>query len=156
MANTERSIECLRGLKRRGIQISVDDFGTGYSSLAYLRRFPVDKLKIDMAFVRNITTHPDDAAIVLAIIEMAHSLKLDVIAEGVETVEQLSYLRRHNCDQIQGYLFSRPLALAPLEELLLSGKRLFVTTGEGQPASELTGQGQIPADPRAGVVFLVR
>lgn len=135
MVNTERSVECLRGLKRRGVQISVDDFGTGYSSLAYLRRFPVDKLKIDIAFVRNITTHPDDAAIVLAIIEMAHSLKLEVVAEGVETAAQLSYLSRHGCDQVQGYLFSRPLALPALEELLRSGKRFFVTTEQAPGAA---------------------
>jgi diguanylate cyclase (GGDEF)-like protein/PAS domain S-box-containing protein len=124
MENTQRTIGCLRSLKSRGLQVSIDDFGTGYSSLAYLRRFPVDKLKIDIAFVRNITTSPDDAAIVLAIIEMAHSLKLEVVAEGVETLEQLSYLRRHRCDQIQGYYFSRPLAVPELEELLQAGKRL--------------------------------
>ena len=96
-------------LKTQGVRISVDDFGTGYSSLSYLRRFPIDTLKIDVAFVRDITTNPDDAAIALAIIRMAHSLKLDVIAEGVETASQLAYLSRYHCDQIQGYFFSRPL-----------------------------------------------
>ena len=133
MANTERTIDCLRSLKRRGLQISVDDFGTGYSSLAYLRRFPVDKLKIDIAFVRNITTNADDAAIALAIIDMAHTLKLEVIAEGVETFEQLTYLRRHGCDHVQGYYFSRPLPLPALEELLRSGKRLPTYSAELKP-----------------------
>jgi EAL domain-containing protein (putative c-di-GMP-specific phosphodiesterase class I) len=84
-----------------------------------LRRFPLDKLKIDMAFIRGITTNADDAAIVLAIIRMAQTLKLQVVAEGVETAAQLAYLRGHNCDQIQGYYFSRPLPLPELETLLL-------------------------------------
>jgi EAL domain-containing protein (putative c-di-GMP-specific phosphodiesterase class I) len=133
MANTELTIERLKSLKRRGLKVSIDDFGTGYSSLAYLRRFPVDKLKIDIAFVRNITTIPDDAAIVLAIIEMAHTLKLEVIAEGVETLEQLAYLRLHGCDQIQGYYFSRPLAAPQVEALLLSGKHIPISEGESKP-----------------------
>ena len=99
--------------------ISIDDFGTGYSSLAYLRRFPVDKLKIDMAFIRGVTTNADDAAIVLAIIRMAHTLKLEVIAEGVETTAQQEYLRNHRCGQIQGYYCSRPLPVPELEKMLL-------------------------------------
>jgi diguanylate cyclase (GGDEF)-like protein/PAS domain S-box-containing protein len=128
MANTERTTETLRKLKQHGVQISIDDFGTGYSSLAYLRRFPIDKLKIDIAFIRDVTTNPDDAAIVLAIISMAHSLKLDVIAEGVETAAQLNYLRRHQCDQIQGYHFSRPLRAQQVTELLLQNTCLAPPT----------------------------
>jgi EAL domain-containing protein (putative c-di-GMP-specific phosphodiesterase class I) len=124
MANTAHTVSVLQGLRRRGLQISVDDFGTGYSSLAYLRRFPVDKLKIDIAFIRDITTRPDDAAITLAIIGLAHSLKLEVIAEGVETAAQLAFLQAHGCDQIQGYYFSRPLPLAALEVLLHEGRAL--------------------------------
>ncbi|MDZ4326945.1 MAG: EAL domain-containing protein, partial [Pseudomonas sp.] len=124
MANTDRTTEILRRLKQHGIQISIDDFGTGYSSLAYLRRFPIDKLKIDIAFIRDVTTNPDDAAIVLAIISMAHNLKLDVIAEGVETAAQVNYLRRNLCDQIQGYHFSRPLPTHQATELLLQNKGL--------------------------------
>ena len=124
MANTARIIVTLQNLKRHGVKISIDDFGTGYSSLAYLRRFPIDKLKIDIAFIRDITTNPDDAAIALAIIGLAHTLKMEVIAEGVETAEQLAYLRLHGCDQIQGYFFSRPLALAALERLLDEGRCL--------------------------------
>ncbi|WP_293933385.1 EAL domain-containing protein [Iodobacter sp.] len=120
MVNTERTIATLQSLKQRGVQISIDDFGTGYSSLAYLRRFPVDKLKIDIAFIREVTSNPDDAAIALAIIRMAHSLKLEVVAEGVETEAQLAFLLRYQCDQIQGYYFSPPVPLAVLEQILLS------------------------------------
>jgi diguanylate cyclase (GGDEF)-like protein/PAS domain S-box-containing protein len=119
MANTQSAIKTLQILRNLGVSISIDDFGTGYSSLAYLRRFPVDKLKIDMAFIRGVTTNADDAAIVLAIIRMAHTLKLEVIAEGVETTAQLEYLRSHRCDQIQGYYLSRPLPVPELEKMLL-------------------------------------
>jgi diguanylate cyclase (GGDEF)-like protein len=121
MANTDQTIARLEGLKRLGVRLSVDDFGTGYSSLAYLRRFPIDKLKIDLSFVRDITTSPDDAAIALTIIRMAHGLRLDVIAEGVETVGQLEFLRRHRCDQIQGYLFSPPLPARAFGRLVREG-----------------------------------
>jgi diguanylate cyclase (GGDEF)-like protein/PAS domain S-box-containing protein len=124
MVNTNQTMETLKDLKQQGVRISIDDFGTGYSSLAYLRRFPLDKLKIDIAFIRNIISDPDDAAIALAIIKIAHSLKLEVIAEGVETIEQLNYLRKHNCNQIQGYYFSRPLPLLALEKLLLNKQPL--------------------------------
>jgi len=124
ISNAEDSIASLNNLKALGIQISIDDFGTGYSSLAYLKRFPIDKLKIDISFIRDITSNPDDAAITLAIISMAHSLKLQVIAEGVETADQLAYLRLHGCDQMQGYYFSRPLPLLELESLLAEDRRL--------------------------------
>ncbi|MGZ5199496.1 MAG: EAL domain-containing protein [Telluria sp.] len=110
MVNAEHTIEVLSSLKQMGIKIAIDDFGTGYSSLAYLKRFPIDKLKIDIAFVRDIVTNPDDAAIAQAIISMAHSLHMLVIAEGVETRAQMAYLRRHRCDEIQGFHFSRSLA----------------------------------------------
>ncbi|MDQ1817384.1 EAL domain-containing protein [Massilia sp. CCM 9210] len=137
MANTERTTEILHRLKQHGVRISIDDFGTGYSSLAYLRRFPIDKLKIDIAFIRDLTTSPDDAAIVLAIISMAHSLKLDVVAEGVETAAQLNYLRRHHCDQIQGYYFSRPLPADQVTDMLLQDKRLAPPDGAEQPRKTL-------------------
>jgi len=130
MANTEHTIVILQNLKKQGVQISIDDFGTGYSSLAYLRRFPIDKLKIDIAFIRDVTSNPDDASIVRAIVQMAHSLKMEVIAEGVETAAQLAYLRRNGCDQIQGYHFSRPLSSPEAEQMLRAEKRLPVPEGE--------------------------
>jgi diguanylate cyclase (GGDEF)-like protein/PAS domain S-box-containing protein len=122
MSNAERTIKVLSNLKALGIKIAIDDFGTGYSSLAYLKRFPIDKLKIDIAFVRDITINPDDAAIALAIISMAHSMKMQVIAEGVETRAQLAYLRRHRCDEIQGFHFSRPLPPKEMAEIVASNR----------------------------------
>ncbi|MDF3036653.1 MAG: diguanylate cyclase domain protein, partial [Paucimonas sp.] len=124
MTDVERAITILRELKLLGVQLSIDDFGTGYSSLSYLRRFPIDVLKIDQSFVRDITTDPDDAAIVVSIISLAHSLRLKVIAEGVETYEQLAYLTDHGCDLMQGYYFSRPVATEDFTELLNEGKHL--------------------------------
>jgi diguanylate cyclase (GGDEF)-like protein/PAS domain S-box-containing protein len=114
MAHGEPSDVGLRKLKDLGISISIDDFGTGYSNLAYLKRFLVDTLKIDIAFIRDVTTNPDDATIAVAIINMAHSLRLKVVAEGVETREQFDFLRVHGCDEIQGYFLSRPL---PADEI---------------------------------------
>jgi diguanylate cyclase (GGDEF)-like protein/PAS domain S-box-containing protein len=138
MSNTERTINVLTRLKALGIKVAIDDFGTGYSSLAYLQRFPIDKLKIDIAFVRDITTNPNDAAIATAIISMAHSLKLRVIAEGVETRAQLEYLRRGRCDEIQGYFFSRPVAPRDMGVLVESGRCLPVDPDTPvQPAQTL-------------------
>jgi diguanylate cyclase (GGDEF)-like protein len=122
MSNFEHTVQVLQRLKAQGIRIAIDDFGTGYSSLAYLKRFPIDKLKIDIAFVRDITTNPDDAAIALAIISMAHSLHMQVIAEGVESRAQMALLRRHRCDEIQGFHFSRALAPADLARLVLENR----------------------------------
>jgi diguanylate cyclase (GGDEF)-like protein len=138
MSNAERTITVLTNLKALGIKVAIDDFGTGYSSLAYLQRFPIDKLKIDIAFVRDITTNPNDAAIAQAIISMAHSLKLRVIAEGVETRAQLEYLRRSRCDEIQGYFFSRPVAAADMAALVETKHCLPADPGRaGQPAQTL-------------------
>jgi diguanylate cyclase (GGDEF)-like protein len=122
MSDAEHSVDMLARLKRLGVRVSVDDFGTGYSSLAYLRRFPLDAVKIDGAFIRDVTTNADDAAITLAIIGMAHRLNLQVIAECVETVEQLEFLSTNGCDQAQGYYIARPM---PVQELEL----LWRTTG---------------------------
>ena len=109
MHNAEHSINTLRGLKKQGVRISMDDFGTGYSSLNYLKRFPIDRIKLDQSFVRDLPTDKDDAAIAMAVIAMGRSLELIVIAEGVETEEQLAFLKGHECDQLQGFLLSRPL-----------------------------------------------
>ena len=109
MVNTEEAVRTLEYLSSLGVSISIDDFGTGYSSLSYLKRFPLDSLKIDRSFIRDVTTDGDDATITRAVISMAHSLGLKVIAEGVETERQLAFLTEYGCDQIQGYFFSRPL-----------------------------------------------
>ncbi|MEJ7819126.1 MAG: EAL domain-containing protein [Rubrobacteraceae bacterium] len=119
MEDTEESNLKLRQLKaNRGVRVSIDDFGTGYSSLAYLKRFPLDVLKIDQSFVRDLTEESDDASIVSAIVSLAHNLRLKVIAEGVETAAQLDYLRRQSCDEAQGYYFSRPLPADEFVHLL--------------------------------------
>jgi diguanylate cyclase (GGDEF)-like protein/PAS domain S-box-containing protein len=137
MANTERTVALMRGLKKRGVHISIDDFGTGYCGLSYLRHFPINKLKIDITFVRDVTTDPDAAAIALAIIRMAHGLKHEVIAEGVETQAQLAYLRRQGCDHVQGHHFSAPVPLAELERMLRDGKCLLPDTGPGEAPKTL-------------------
>lgn len=121
MANSEETVRKLIRLKELGVSISVDDFGTGYSSLSYLKHLPIDCIKVDRSFVRDIVSDSDDAAIVGAIIAMAHALGLRVIAEGVETVEQLEFLRNQHCNEAQGYYFSRPLESLAFEELLLRG-----------------------------------
>jgi diguanylate cyclase (GGDEF)-like protein len=118
MQDAETSVQIMRRLSDLGVRISVDDFGTGYSSLSYLRRLPLDKLKIDRSFIREIVTSRDDAQIVRAIVSLAHSLHLKVIAEGVETAEQLTFLRSLGCDQYQGYLCSPPLPPAEFLTLL--------------------------------------
>jgi diguanylate cyclase (GGDEF)-like protein len=124
MLNTGSVMSILRELKDFGIGLILDDFGTGYSSLSYLKRFPFDKLKLDISFVRNITREPDSAAIALAIIAMAHALNLKVIAEGVETEGQMRYMHRHGCDEMQGYYYSRPLPAFDFERLVLEDRCL--------------------------------
>jgi diguanylate cyclase (GGDEF)-like protein len=110
MDNPERAMQTLRQLKSMGIALAIDDFGTGYSSLAYLKRFPIDNIKIDRSFIKDIPGNNDDATITRTIIDLTHNLRLKAVAEGVETVEQLDFLREHGCDEMQGYYFSRPLA----------------------------------------------
>ena len=117
MQEGQETIQTLEALGRHGVRIAVDDFGVGYSSLSYLKRFPIDTLKIDRSFVRDLPHNADDVSIVQTIIAMAQSLKLEVVAEGVETDEQLQFLRALGCDLVQGYLFSAP---APAEEITRS------------------------------------
>jgi diguanylate cyclase (GGDEF)-like protein/PAS domain S-box-containing protein len=121
MKRAESTESILKTLRARGVQVAVDDFGTGYSSLSYLRKFPIDALKIDQSFVRQITTAPDETTIVTAVISMGRSLKLRVVAEGVETQEELAFLQAHQCDEAQGYFFSRPLPPERFARLLATG-----------------------------------
>ncbi len=125
MQDPERGIESLGELRAMGVQIALDDFGTGHSSLAYLQRLPVTTLKIDRTFVADIGRRGDDGAIVRAIIAMAHSLGMKVVAEGVEHERQLAFLSVHGCDEMQGYYFSRPLPADELLALLEQGSAAF-------------------------------
>ena len=122
MEDVDKSQEVLNELKKWGIRISIDDFGTGYSSLSYLKKFPIDTLKIDQSFVRDLLVDSDDAAIVSAIIAMTKNLKLNVIAEGVETEEQLNYLASKGCNEAQGYFLGKPVAAKEFESLFLSNR----------------------------------
>jgi diguanylate cyclase (GGDEF)-like protein/PAS domain S-box-containing protein len=121
MKRVESTESVLMKLRGRGVQLAVDDFGTGYSSLSYLTKFPIDALKIDQSFVRQITATPDDTAIVTAVISMGRSLNLRVVAEGVETYEELAFLQAHRCDEAQGYYFSQPLVPEQFAKLLKTG-----------------------------------
>ena len=122
--NAEENIAVLRKLGKDGVRIAVDDFGTGYSSLAYLRQLPIDTLKIDRSFVRNIESDPEDAAIIQAVVAMGHSLELQVTAEGVESMGQLQALQRLGCDEYQGYLFSKPLPAVEIAAKFLAPRHL--------------------------------
>ncbi|KQW87852.1 hypothetical protein ASC94_25490 [Massilia sp. Root418] len=129
MNDVEHAIAVMHEVKKLGVLLAIDDFGTGYSSLAHLKRFEIDVLKIDQTFVRDLTVDPDDAAIVTTIIALAANLKLDVISEGVETLEQMAFLRQHGCRQMQGYYFSRPVPAAAFEAVLVENEARLA----GQP-----------------------
>ncbi|WP_051293586.1 EAL domain-containing protein [Pseudoduganella violaceinigra] len=124
MADPEHSVPMMESMKSIGVELSIDDFGTGYSNMSYLKRFPIDRLKLDISFVREITTDPGSLAISDAIITMSHSLHLEVVAEGVETEGQLALLAQRHCDIVQGFYFSKPLAAGALAELLRADYRL--------------------------------
>jgi EAL domain-containing protein (putative c-di-GMP-specific phosphodiesterase class I) len=125
MQHAENTVEVLRALRDIGVGISIDDFGTGYSSLNYLKRFPINAVKIDRAFVRDLGSSDGDAAIVSAVIGIARSLRLRVVAEGVETAEQFAFLRAKECDEAQGFYFSRPIPAADFSRAL-DERRLYV------------------------------
>ncbi len=132
MADPEQTIDILHALKRIGVQLSLDDFGTGYSSFSYLSRFPIDTLKIDQSFVCNIVSEPRASMIAVAIIDLAHRMRLKVVAEGVETEAQLGYLRARNCDEMQGYFFAKPLPAESFDALIREGRCLpGITSSEG-------------------------
>jgi EAL domain-containing protein (putative c-di-GMP-specific phosphodiesterase class I) len=121
MRDAESAVRTLGALKAMGVQLALDDFGTGYSSFTYLRRFPMDALKLHQSFVQDITVDPADATIVSAMIGIGKSLKQRVIAEGVETLAQLDFLQRHKCNEAQGYYFSRPVAAEQAGKLFRAG-----------------------------------
>ena len=110
MQDIESTIDTFKSLKKMGVKIAIDDFGTGYSSLAYLKLFPIDHIKLDRSFVFNIENDTNDAAIAESVVVLAHSMNLKVVAEGVESVEQIEILRKQGCDYVQGYFFSKPLS----------------------------------------------
>jgi diguanylate cyclase (GGDEF)-like protein len=139
MKEPEQAIEKLHELKLMGIRVAIDDFGTGYSSLNYLKRFPIDTLKIDKSFVSDVCKDPHDTAIVRAIITLGHALDLTVIAEGVETHEQLQYLTSLGCDVVQGFLFSKSLSVRAFEELLCEQKRAAALS-TSQDTAPLVGE----------------
>jgi EAL domain-containing protein (putative c-di-GMP-specific phosphodiesterase class I) len=142
MSNPEESARTLESLSAMGVHISIDDFGTGYSSLSYLRRFPLDKLKIDRSFIRDLLTSSDDASIVRAIISLAHSLRLRVVAEGVETHQQFEFLRELGCDQYQGYYCSPAV---PANEFVTLITRLRAEMPELTEADMLKTQSRLSA-----------
>lgn len=137
LENAELTIRTMHELKEIGISLSLDDFGTGYSSLSYLRRYPIDRIKIDQSFVRDMTEHAGSAALVRSILAMAANLGLQTIAEGVETIGQFGYLRKQLCQEMQGFLFSRPLALADISSLLQSGRKYETNDGVSEASNTL-------------------
>jgi EAL domain-containing protein (putative c-di-GMP-specific phosphodiesterase class I) len=130
MENAESAAKLLTEIRKLGVTIAIDDFGTGYSSLSYLKRLPIDTVKLDRSFVNGATTDPDDAALVMAIVTLAHNLRLRVVAEGIETAEQLAFLRLLSCDEGQGYLFSKPVPPEIFAELMARDpkRKLYVVS----------------------------
>ena len=124
MDDVEGSVDTLHRLKDLGVCLAIDDFGTGYSSLSYLKRFPIDRLKIDRSFITHVTTNTEDASVTQAIIAVAHSLGLSVTAEGVESADQLAFLNENKCEEVQGYYFSKPVSANDIKRLLIVNQGL--------------------------------
>jgi diguanylate cyclase (GGDEF)-like protein/PAS domain S-box-containing protein len=140
LKNADVAASILQNLRERGVRVAVDDFGTGYSSLSYLRKFPIDVLKIDQSFVRHITESPDETIIVSAIISMGRSLHLRVVAEGVETAEELAFLHEHKCDEAQGYYFSRPVPAEQFAALLVGSRNQHAFQYKGSMGERANGK----------------
>ena len=138
-SNADVMFSVLQELRDMGLNLAIDDFGTGYSSLSYLKQFRANKVKIDRSFIRNLATDSDDGAITTAVIRMTKSLGLKVLAEGVENEAQLAFLRVHECDEIQGYYFSKPISGAELEDRMLRGHHF-------KERDRMTNQSTIPVD----------
>jgi EAL domain-containing protein (putative c-di-GMP-specific phosphodiesterase class I) len=132
MKNDRKTLEALQALQDLGVRVAVDDFGTGHSILTYLRDFPLNTLKIDRSFINGVGSEGKDAAITSAVIAMAHRLDLRVVAEGVETEDQLSFLTRHDCDEYQGFLFSKPVPADEIAEILADEIRARRASKNGQ------------------------
>jgi EAL domain-containing protein (putative c-di-GMP-specific phosphodiesterase class I) len=137
MRNVPRAVKVLDSIQSRGIRLAIDDFGTGYSSMSLMKQFPIDTIKIDRSFVRDLPNDTEDQAIAQAIISMGKALGMTVVAEGVETAEQEAFLRDHACDEMQGYLFSKPLPSLQMADLLRSAPRMvsppLQPSAEGPP-----------------------
>ena len=130
MDDLDMAVGLMRQLRELGVRLSLDDFGTGYSSLGHLKRFPLHRIKIDRTFIRDVLVEPDNACIVSAIISLAHSLRISVVAEGVETTEQMAYLRKLSCEEAQGYLFSKPICAREFTAMLHSNDSGGFVSGE--------------------------
>jgi EAL domain-containing protein (putative c-di-GMP-specific phosphodiesterase class I) len=139
MRNVSRAIKILDAIQSRGIRLAIDDFGTGYSSMSLMKQFPIDTIKIDRSFVRDLPIDSEDQAIAQAIISMGKALGMTVIAEGVETVEQETFLRNHACDEMQGFLFSKPLPAKEMADLLRAEPRLVSPPLQPEAGSGLKG-----------------
>jgi EAL domain-containing protein (putative c-di-GMP-specific phosphodiesterase class I) len=134
MHDVQAAARRLSELKALGVRLAIDDFGTGYSSLAYLRKFPVDALKIDRTFISNVATSPDAAAIIHTLVQLGKTLRIDTLAEGIEDDEQLQHLQREHCDQGQGFIFARPLDS--------EGIQAFLKAPDGAPSRNMTAAGE--------------